>query len=172
MRAHSTQEEWAELRATFHLENAKDARAFMDRIYHRTPWFLPLFAHEFPATLGRQAVRELFAALAHWDGVLASQPYLCGTRMTEADIALFTTLLRFDLVYYAHFKCNVRRLRDHANLWRFTRKMFQHPGIGSTCQLEDIKTHYYWSQDNVNPTRIVPLGPTEYAADLDVPVAT
>ena len=78
------------------------------------------------------AVGELFEALAHWDGVLATRPFLCGDRMTEADIALFTTLLRFDLVYYSHFKCNVRRLRDHANLWAFTRRMYQHPGIRPT----------------------------------------
>lgn len=105
------------------------------------------------------AVSELFDALARWDAVLADRPFLCGAQMTEADIALFTTLLRFDLVYYAHFKCNVRRLRDHANLWRFTRRMYQHPGIRPTCHLEDIKTHYYWSQPTVNPTRIVPRGP-------------
>jgi len=84
------------------------------------------------------AACELFAALAHWDTVLAGQPFVCGTEMTEADIALFTTLLRFDLVYYAHFKCNVKRLRDHPNLWRFTRRMYQHPGIRPTCRLDDI----------------------------------
>jgi putative glutathione S-transferase len=106
------------------------------------------------------AACELFAALARWDAVLADQPFVCGAQMTEADIALFTTLLRFDLVYYAHFKCNVKRLRDHANLWRFTRRMYQHPGIRPTCRLDDIKTHYYWSQPTVNPTRIVPLGPS------------
>jgi len=115
------------------------------------------------------AASELFAALAHWDRVLAEQPYLCGARMTEADIALFTTLLRFDLVYYAHFKCNVKRLRDHANLWRFTRRMYQHPGIRPTCRLDDIKAHYYWSQTTVNPTRIVPLGPG-LEAELSAPL--
>lgn len=115
------------------------------------------------------AVSELFAALAVWDDVLARQPYLCGDQMTEADIALFTTLLRFDLVYYAHFKCNLKRLRDHAHLWRFTRQMYQHPGIRPTCHLDDIKTHYYWSQPTVNPTRIVPLGPP-LEADLSEPL--
>ncbi len=105
------------------------------------------------------AVHELFAALAHWDAVLATRPFTCGDRMTEADIALFTTMLRFDLVYYSHFKCNLRRLRDHENLWRFTRRMYQHPGIRPTCHLENIKVHYYWSQTTVNPTRIIPVGP-------------
>ena len=116
------------------------------------------------------AANELFAALGHWDAVLADQPFVCGSQMTEADIALFTTLLRFDLVYYAHFKCNMKRLRDHANLWRFTRRMYQHPGIQPTCQLEDIKTHYYWSQSTVNPTRIVPLGPSSLEVELTAPV--
>jgi putative glutathione S-transferase len=106
------------------------------------------------------AVRELFGALDHWEGVLATQRYLTGERLTEADVALFTTLLRFDTVYYAHFKCNVRRLRDYPNLWGFTRDIYQIPAVKETCRLDEIKTHYYWSQTNVNPTRIVPLGPT------------
>ncbi|HEY4055704.1 MAG TPA: glutathione S-transferase C-terminal domain-containing protein [Kofleriaceae bacterium] len=117
-----------------------------------------------------KAVNELFAALAHWDDVLGKQPYTCGDTMTEADIALFTTCLRFDLVYYSHMKCNVKRLRDHVNLWRFTRRMYQVPAIRATCNLDEIKTHYYWSQDNVNPTRIVPVGPSEYPRELDVAV--
>jgi putative glutathione S-transferase len=112
------------------------------------------------------AVRELFAALRRWDEVLARQPFTCGDRITEADVALFTTCLRFDLVYYSHFKCNLKRLRDHANLWRFTRRMYAEPAVRSTCHLDEIKTHYYWSQDNVNPTRIVPLGPCEYEQEL------
>ena len=116
------------------------------------------------------AVHELFSALSHWDDVLSDQPFMCGHRMTEADIALFTTCLRFDLVYYAHFKCNKKRLRDHKNLWRFTRQMYAQPAIRSTCFLDEIKTHYYWSQDNVNPTRIVPVGPVDYARDLEAPV--
>lgn len=116
-----------------------------------------------------EAVTDLFDALAHWDEVLAGQRYLCGDRMTEADIAMFTTLLRFDLVYYSHFKANLRRLQDHPNLWRFTRRMFQHPGIRPTCKLDEIKVHYYWSQTTVNPSRVVPIGPDLEPA-LSVPV--
>jgi glutathionyl-hydroquinone reductase len=115
------------------------------------------------------AIAELFTALAHWDAVLGDRPFLCGGQMTEADVALFTTLLRFDLVYYAHFKCNLKRLRDYANLWRFTRRMYQHPGIRPTCHLDDIKVHYYWSQIAVNPTRIVPCGPA-LEAELAAPL--
>jgi putative glutathione S-transferase len=115
------------------------------------------------------AVHDLFDALAHWEGVLAGQPYLCGAQLTEADIAMFTTLLRFDLVYYSHFKTNLKRLRDLPNLWRFTRRLYQHPGIRHTCQLDHIKAHYYWSQPTVNPTRIIPIGP-DLEPDLCAPV--
>jgi putative glutathione S-transferase len=115
------------------------------------------------------AVTELFAALAKWDAILADRPFVCGDRMTEADVAMFTTLLRFDLVYYSHFKCNLKRLRDHPNLWRYTRQMYQHPGIRPTCQLDEIKAHYYWSQTAINPTRVIPIGPP-LEAELLTPV--
>jgi putative glutathione S-transferase len=108
----------------------------------------------------------VFAALDHFEQVLGTQRYLCGGRLTEADIALFTTLLRFDLVYYAHFKCNLRRVADYPNLFGFVRDIYQTPGVAATCHLDHIKTHYYWSQTTVNPTRIVPLGPT---FDLSAP---
>lgn len=113
-----------------------------------------------------RAVHALFAELDNCESVLGKQRYLCGDVMTEADVALFTTLLRFDVVYYAHFKCNVRRIQDYPNLWGFLRDMYQHPAIEGTCRLDQIKTHYYWSQTTVNPTRVVPVGPT---LDLDSP---
>jgi glutathionyl-hydroquinone reductase len=105
------------------------------------------------------ACRDVFAALARWDAVLAEQPFLCGDTLTEADIAFFTTALRFDLVYYAHFKCNIRRLADHPHVSRLVAHLYSHPAIRATCRLDHIKTHYYWSQTTVNPSRIVPLGP-------------
>ncbi|MEZ4366782.1 MAG: glutathione S-transferase family protein [Kofleriaceae bacterium] len=107
-----------------------------------------------------EACGQVFAGLDHWEQVLGEQRYVTGAQLTEADIALFTTLLRFDLVYYAHFKCNLRRLQDYPNLWGFTRELYQHPAIRPTCDLDHIKTHYYWSQTSVNPHRLVPLGPT------------
>jgi putative glutathione S-transferase len=106
-----------------------------------------------------QACTELFVALDHWDAVLGGQRYLCGASLTEADVALFTTLLRFDLVYYAHFKCNVRRIADYPNLQGYLRDIFQVPEVRGTCHLDHVKVHYYFSQTTVNPTRIVPLGP-------------
>lgn len=74
---------------------------------------------------------------------MSNERYTTGNTFTEADIALFTTFLRFDLVYHAHFKCNVRRLRDYPNLWAFTRDVYQMPAVKSTCNLEAFKTHYY-----------------------------
>lgn len=131
----------------------------LDAIYQ------PLNNGVYRAGLARQqdvyeaAVREVFAALARWDEVLGRQRYTCGDVLTAADVALFTTLYRFDPVYHFHFKCNLRRLRDHANLWRFVRELSSHPAIAPTCHLDHIKTHYYWSHPQINPTRIVPLGP-------------
>jgi putative glutathione S-transferase len=105
------------------------------------------------------AVSELFAALDFWDGLLAGQRFLVGDRLTEADICLFTTLLRFDLVYHTHFKCNVRRIVDYPNLWGFLRDVYQQPGVAATCNFEHMKRHYYESHPNINPTRIVARGP-------------
>ncbi len=105
------------------------------------------------------ACRELFTALDHWDGVLGRQRYLCGDALTEADVAMFTTLLRFDVVYHAHFKCNLRRIQDYPNLSGYLREIYQLPLVRPTCRLDHIKVHYYWSQTTVNPHRVVPLGP-------------
>lgn len=107
-----------------------------------------------------EACRDVFATLDRCEELLSRQRYLCGDRLTEADVAFFTTSLRFDLVYYSHFKCNVRRLQDYPNVWGFVRDLYQMPEIKRTCRLDHIKVHYYWSQTQVNPHRIVPLGPT------------
>ena len=105
------------------------------------------------------AVAALFATLDDLEARLDGQRYLCGDRLTEADWRLFTTLLRFEPVYHGHFKCNIRRLVDYANLWNYTRELYQWPGVAETCDLEHIKRHYYESHESVNPTRIVPQGP-------------
>lgn len=113
-----------------------------------------------------EAVRELFAALDHWDGVLGKQRFTTGDQLTEADIFLFTTLIRFDLVYHYHFKCNLKRLRDYANLWDFTRYIYQLPGVRETVDFAHITKHYFASHESVNPSRVVPIGPT---IDFDAP---
>jgi glutathionyl-hydroquinone reductase len=106
-----------------------------------------------------EAVTELFENLDHWETVLNQQRYLCGNQLTEADICMFTTLLRFDSVYHGHFKCNLRRIVDYPNLWNYLKDLYQHPQFQETCNLDHIKRHYYMSQTQINPSRIVPKGP-------------
>lgn len=106
-----------------------------------------------------KAVNELFYALDHWESVLSEQRYLCGDQLTEADVCMFTTLYRFDTVYYVHFKCNVRQIRDYPNLRNFTKDIFQTADIAETCNMEHIKQHYYITHPWINPNQIVPVGP-------------
>lgn len=105
------------------------------------------------------AVVPLFETLDWLEDLLADRRYLVGDTFTEADIRLFTTLVRFDPVYVGHFKCNLRRLVDHPNLWAYTRDVFQRPGIAATVDLDHIKRHYYESHASINPSGVVPLGP-------------
>jgi len=105
------------------------------------------------------AYGELFSALDELESRLSTRRYLVGDRITEADWRLFTTLVRFDAVYYSHFKCNRARLIDYPNLWAYTRELYQVPGIADTVNMDHIKTHYYGSHRSINPTGIVPLGP-------------
>jgi putative glutathione S-transferase len=104
-------------------------------------------------------VTALFARLDWLEQRLSRQRYLVGYQISEADIRLFTTLVRFDSVYYGHFKCNLRRLVDYPNLWGYARDLFQHPGFGETVDFDQIKRHYYITHPQINPTGIVPLGP-------------
>ncbi|HZH11713.1 MAG TPA: glutathione S-transferase family protein [Microvirga sp.] len=113
-----------------------------------------------------EAVHPLFEMLDSLDARLASQRYLCGDRLTEADIRLFTTLVRFDPVYVGHFKCNLRRIADYSHLSAYLRDLYQIPGIAETVDFRHIKGHYYESHRTINPTGVVPLGPI---MDLDAP---
>lgn len=106
-----------------------------------------------------EAVTALFDSLDWLELRLASTEYLVGGRLTEADIRLFTTLVRFDAVYHGHFKCNLRRLIDYPNLSRFGRRMYALPGVAATCDFDHVKRHYYESHRHLNPSGIVPLGP-------------
>ena len=106
-----------------------------------------------------EGCRAVFAALDWIEDILSRQRYLAGARLTEADWRLFTTLVRFDAVYYSHFKCNLRRIVDYLNLWNYLRELYQVPGVADTVSLDHIKRHYYGSHRNVNPTGIVPIGP-------------
>ncbi len=106
-----------------------------------------------------QAVTELFKTLDWLEKRLGKRKWLCGDSFTEADVRLFTTLVRFDAVYYSHFKCNLRRLVDYPRLWRYTRRIYALPGVAKTVDLKQIKEHYYRSMKAINPTQIVPKGP-------------
>jgi putative glutathione S-transferase len=110
-------------------------------------------------TAYEEAVAPLFETLDWLEGRLAQSRFLCEDLFTEADIRLFTTLVRFDSVYYGHFKCNLRRLVDYPHLWAYTRDIYQLPGIATTVNLTHIKRHYYQSHKRINPTGIVPAGP-------------
>lgn len=119
----------------------------------------------------RQAVYEraayaVFETLDEMEQRLAQQRFLFGDRPVETDWRLFVTLLRFDAVYYGHFKCNLRRIADYPNLFGYLRDCYQYDGVASTVNFDHIKRHYYYTHDDINPTRIVPIGPL---LDLNAP---
>lgn len=106
-----------------------------------------------------EAIGPLFETLDFLEARLATGRYLCGDKITEADIRLLTTLLRFDIVYVGHFKCNIRRIADYPNLFAYMRDLYQTGAVASTFRPYHIKNHYYKSHLTINPTGIVPVGP-------------
>ena len=106
-----------------------------------------------------EAVTELFEALDHWDGELQKRDYLVGGQLTEADIAMFTTLVRFDPVYSIHFKCSKKRIADYSNLSVYLERLLSEPEIKTTVNFDHIRNHYYQSHDSINPHRIVAVAP-------------
>lgn len=112
------------------------------------------------------AYNDLFKTLDELEKILGEQAFLAGNEITEADWRLFTTLVRFDAVYFGHFKCNRQRIADFDNLSNYLRQLYQWPGVAETVHMDHIQHHYYYSHDTINPTRVVPLGPT---LNLDAP---
>ncbi|MBY5973971.1 glutathione S-transferase family protein [Ferrimonas balearica] len=110
-----------------------------------------------------EAVRPLFDSLEWIESILTENRYLLGDRVTEADWRLFTTLIRFDKVYHTHFKCNLKRIVDYPATWGYVKELYQMPGVAGTVHFDHITRHYYYSHDNINPNRIVPITP-----DLDL----
>lgn len=106
-----------------------------------------------------EAYQNVFTALDKIEDILSKQRYLAGTRLTEADWRLFTTLIRFDPVYVGHFKCNKARIADYPNISNYVRELYQMPGVSGTVNFTHIKNHYYMSHKTINPTGIVPSGP-------------
>jgi putative glutathione S-transferase len=105
------------------------------------------------------AVRKLFEQLEKQDQKLEDQRFLLGDKITLADIFMFPTLFRFDAVYHTHFKCNIQKITEFNNLWKYTRDIYQKHNISRTCNLNHVKQHYYRSHLNINPTGFVPVGP-------------
>ena len=112
------------------------------------------------------SARRLFAALDQLEERLSKSRYLFDRRIVEADWRLFCTLVRFDVVYYLHFKCSLRRILDYKNLQRYLMDLYQHPGIAETVNFDHIKRHYYITHTGINPTGLVPIGPV---LDLSLP---
>jgi putative glutathione S-transferase len=108
-----------------------------------------------------QACRKLFDALDELEARLVTRRFLFGSTPVETDWRLFCTLIRFDAVYYGHFKCNLRRIIDYPNLDGYMIDLYQQPGIAATVNIDHIKRHYYYTHDDINPTRIVPIGPIQ-----------
>eukprot|EP00761_Pharyngomonas_kirbyi_P000240 gb/GECH01000240.1/.p1 GENE.gb/GECH01000240.1/~~gb/GECH01000240.1/.p1 ORF type:complete len:313 (+),score=61.95 gb/GECH01000240.1/:1-939(+) len=106
-----------------------------------------------------EAFNELFSSLDRIEDILSQNRYLVGDQFTEADVRLFTTLIRFDSVYFGHFKCNQRMIEHYPHMANYLREIYQMPGVKPTVNFEHIKNHYYWSHDSINPKRIVPVGP-------------
>jgi glutathionyl-hydroquinone reductase len=106
-----------------------------------------------------RAFAGLFDSLVWLEGLLGERRYLLGESITEADWRLFPTLARFDEVYNLHFRCNKRRLVDYPNLWGYSRELYQRPGVAQTVAMQQIKRHYYTTHDELNPKRIIPVGP-------------
>ncbi|APH73181.1 glutathione S-transferase family protein [Aquibium oceanicum] len=162
-------DEWGDASLDFYPERLReDIDAWNDRVYgainngvYKSGFATTQEAYE-------EAFDELFGALDAVEEQLGHSRYLAGDRLTEADWRLFTTLVRFDPVYYGHFKCNLRRILDYPNLSNYTRDLYQVPGVAETVDLLHIKHHYYGSHATINPTRIVPRGPLiDYAAPHD-----
>lgn len=141
----------------------EDLRATIDeineRVYHQVNNGVYKAGFATTQQAYEEAVIPLFEALDWLEGILAENRYLCGTRLTEADWRLFTTLIRFDAVYVGHFKCNIRRIDDYPNLSNYLRELYQWPGVAETVDFHAIKLHYYASHETINPTGVVPIGP-------------
>ena len=106
-----------------------------------------------------KAIATLFAALDWVEGLLTERPWLAGDVLTETDIRLFTTMIRFDKVYYGHFKCDWKHAYEYPHIWRLVRRIYNLPGVAATVRFDEIRQHYYGSHKTINPSGLVPKGP-------------
>lgn len=147
-------------------EQQADIDAINDLVYHNVNNGVYKAGFATSQAAYNKAFEQLFSTLAMLDQRLAEQRFLIGNKLTEADWRLFTTLIRFDAVYYSHFKTNLYRIDDYPQLSGYVRDLYQQPGIAGTVNFDHIKTHYYYSHSGINPTRIIPQGP---ALDFNLP---
>ena len=133
--------------------------AMNDKVYHGVNNGVYKAGFATKQEVYEEEVQKLFSVLDELEEHLSTRKYLVGEQLTEADWRLFVTLVRFDSAYYGHFKCNIRELREYPNLWRYTRELYNYPGIKETVNFYHIKHHYYGSHPTINPNRIVPFGP-------------
>ena len=133
--------------------------AMNDKVYHGVNNGVYKAGFATKQEVYEEEVQKLFSVLDELEEHLSTCKYLVGEQLTEADWRLFVTLVRFDSAYYGHFKCNIRELREYPNLWRYTRELYNYPGIKETVNFYHIKHHYYGSHQTINPNRIVPFGP-------------
>ncbi|MEO9700397.1 glutathione S-transferase C-terminal domain-containing protein, partial [Marinobacter alexandrii] len=143
-----------------------DIEAVNERVYHTVNNGVYKAGFATAQDKYEEAYFELFRSLDWLEDRLSTQRYLVGHRLTEADWRLFTTLIRFDVVYFSHFKCNRQRIADFPALSAYVRDLYQVAGVAETVDLEQIKRHYYVSQRTINPTQVVPVGPK---VELDAP---
>jgi putative glutathione S-transferase len=135
-----------------HVSVAKDIYEHINNGVYRAGFATKQAAYE-------RGCRDVFAALDRCEARLTARRFLFGAQPVEADWRLFCSLVRFDAVYHGHFKCNLRRIVDYPSLSSYLRDLYQQPGVAGTVNLTHIKWHYYYTHDDINPTRIVPLGP-------------
>jgi len=137
----------------------KDINAINDKIYNAVNNGVYRCGFATSQAAYEQAYQELFAVLDELEAYLSEHDYLVGDQLTEADWRLFTTLIRFDAVYYGHFKTNQQRISDYPALQAYLQRLYHYPGVSETVNFEHIKQHYYFSHKTINPTQIVPVGP-------------
>ena len=134
---------------------------FINQVLHKNKNHVRKFQNLFNVSffLDDQACKELFESLDKVEEILSKSRYLLGNELTEADIRLFTTLIRFDIVYYVHFKTNKKHVYEYPNIWAYTREILSMKGVNETTKLDEIKTHYYTSHPDINKFGIIPSGP-------------
>ncbi|MBT8120191.1 MAG: glutathione S-transferase family protein [Gammaproteobacteria bacterium] len=153
-------DDYASLDADFYPESLRsEIDAINEIVYHNVNNGVYRAGFATTQSAYEEAFDQLFDTMDELEALLSRQRYLVGDQITEADWRLFTTLVRFDAVYYNHFKTNKKRLIDYPNLWAYTRELYQVPGVAETVNMDHIKYHYFASHKSINPTGVVPKGP-------------